>query len=328
MFVLHLHLVLSLQPLEMMAVCGFGESQNVGSLVSGKISQRPLYPQESRHLLEKRLSRWASMLKVSFGWGHALAQTEDGKLFGWGYSADGRIGNLGKALESSPLDSNIDRSSESDQEISSSTIEKAQKLVSEGMEKEKYMPIIWEPFLVEGVEVVDIACGFDHSLVLGRNGVLLSCGSNVYGQLGREKQDMGMFPVDINFHPVSISSGLGHSLAICEVRSSNVTGGARGIVSWGWNRSSQLGRMGPDNVPLVVEGLEGESVASVSGGRAHSMALTSMGEVWTWGFGKNGRLGLGSSSDEAEPMLLDCLEGCEVLQAVSGFDHNLLLVAD
>lgn len=139
---------------------------------------------------------------------------------------------------------------------------------------------------------------------------------------------MGMFPVDINFHPVSISSGLGHSLAICEVRSSNVTGGARGIVSWGWNRSSQLGRMGPDNVPLVVEGLEGESVVSVSGGRVHSMALTSMGEVWTWGFSKNGRLGLGSSSDEAEPMLLDCLEGCEVLQAVSGFDHNLLLVAD
>lgn len=89
-------------------------------------------------------------------------------MFGWGYSADGRIGNLGKALESSPLDSNIDISSESDREISSSTIEKAQKLVLEGMEKEKDMPIIWEPLLVEGVEVVDIACGFDHSLVLGR----------------------------------------------------------------------------------------------------------------------------------------------------------------
>lgn len=135
---------------------------------------------------------------------------------------------------------------------------------------------------------------------------------------------MGMFPVDIDFHPASISSGLGHSLAICQVPSSC----ARGIVSWGWNRSSQLGRVGPENVPLVVEGLEGESVVSVSGGRAHSMALTSTGEVWTWGFGKNGRLGLGSSSDEAEPMLLDCIEGCEVLQAVSGFDHNLLLVAD
>lgn len=88
-------------------------------------------------------------------------------MFGWGYSADGRIGNLGKALESSPLDSNVDIS-ESDREISSSTIEKAEKLVLEGMEKEKDMPIIWEPFLVEGVEVVDIACGFDHSLVLGR----------------------------------------------------------------------------------------------------------------------------------------------------------------
>ncbi|MBA0802771.1 hypothetical protein Gohar_013044, partial [Gossypium harknessii] len=43
------------------------------------------------------------IVKVSFGWGHALAQTEDGKLLGWGYSADGRIGNVGEALEASPL---------------------------------------------------------------------------------------------------------------------------------------------------------------------------------------------------------------------------------
>lgn len=150
----------------------------------------------------------------------------------------------------------------------------------------------------------------------------------MYVQLGRAKQEMGMFPVDINFCPISIASGLGHSLAICEVPSSNARGGAKSIVSWGWNQSSQLGRTGPENIPSLVEGLEEESVISVSGGRVHSMALTSKREVWTWGCGKNGRLGLGSSSDEAEPMLVDFLEGCEIVQAVAGFDHNLVLVAE
>ncbi len=159
---------------------------------------------------------------------------------------------------------------------------------------------------------------------------MLSCGSNVYGQLGRVKQELGMLPVDITAVPVSIASGLGHSLAICRVASldSDTIGDATSIVSWGWNQSSQLGRTGPENVPLVVEGLAEEIPVSVSGGRVHSIVLTSKGEVWVWGCGKNGRLGLGSSFDETEPILLDSLEGCEVLQVVSGFDHNLVLIAE
>jgi alpha-tubulin suppressor-like RCC1 family protein len=165
------------------------------------------------------------------------------------------------------------------------------------------------------------------SLISG-NGALLSCGSNIYGQLGRVKQDLGMLPVDISFIPVSMASGLGHSLAICKVSSSDTMGDATSSVSWGWNHSSQLGRTGPENVPLEVEGLGEEIPVSVSGGRVHSIALTSKGEVWVWGCGKNGRLGLGSSCDEAEPILLDSLQGCEVLQVVSGFDHNLALIAE
>lgn len=160
------------------------------------------------------------------------------------------------------------------------------------------------------------------------DGTLLSCGSNIYGQLGRPEEDLGMLAVDLGLHPISVASGLGHSLAICRFAKSDVSEFATSIVTWGWNQSSQLGRAGPSNTPLVVEGLEGETPTSVSGGRVHSIALTASGEVWVWGCGKNGRLGLGSSCDEPEPIVLDCLEGCEVLQVVSGFDHNLVLVAE
>lgn len=138
-----------------------------------------------------------------------------------------------------------------------------------------------------------------------------------------------MFPVDISFRPTYIASGLGHSLAICRGSQSDDSGGDTvSIVSWGWNQSSQLGRVGPENTPMKVEALEGEAPLSVSGGRVHSIALTSSGEVWVWGCGKNGRLGLGSSINEAEPALLFSLEDHKVLQVVSGFDHNLVLVAE
>ncbi|XP_039039415.1 ultraviolet-B receptor UVR8-like [Hibiscus syriacus] len=268
------------------------------------------------------------MCKVSFGWGHALAQTEDGKLFGWGYSADGRVGNVGESLEASMLDSNANISMNGKQ-FSGSGLDVAEQMVLEGMEKEKDMPIGWEPQLVEelqGVEVKDIVCGLDHSLVLCRNGTLLSSGSNVYGQLGRAKLDLGFLPVDLTAHPVSISFGLGHSLAICEVLSSDVEVDGMSIFSWGWNQCSQLGREGPENLPLMIEGWEAQAPISVSGGRVHSTAVTSNGEVWVWGCSKNWRLGLGSSSDEVEPTLLDCLKDFNVLQAVSDFDHNLILV--
>ncbi|XWS31128.1 hypothetical protein CRYUN_Cryun23aG0051000 [Craigia yunnanensis] len=305
------------------SVWAWGKSKR-GQLGLGKGVTEAVVPHRVEALAGEKI------VKVSFGWGHALAQTVDGKLLGWGYSADGRIGKVGEAFEASLLDSNANISMNNKQ-FSGSGLDVAEQMVLEGMDKEKDMPIIWEPRLVEelqGIEVKDIVCGLDHSLVLCRNGTLLSSGSNVYGQLGRVKLDLGLLPVDLSVHPVSIASGLGHSLAICEVVSSDIERGGMSIFSWGWNQCSQLGREGPENLPLRIEGWEGETPVSVSGGRVHSIALSSKGQVWVWGCGKNGRLGLGSSSDEVEPTLLDYLEDFEVLQAVSGFDHNLILIAE
>nr|GEV62650.1 hypothetical protein [Tanacetum cinerariifolium] len=261
--------------------------------------------------------------KVSFGWGHALALTKDGKLFGWGYSADGRLGKR-TVMGASPLDSVTSSSA-------SLKLEEAEKLVAQAMDKENDMPIIWEPCLIDelkGVEIADISCGLDHTLLLLRDGTLLSGGSNAYGQLGRSTQELELLPVDISVHPVSIASGLGHSLAICQIPSAEGGRDISGIFSWGWGQNSQLGREGPTNIPLLVDGLTGENLLSVSAGRVHSIALTNQGEVFSWGCGRNGRLGLGSSVDEPEPMVVEFFEVTSVLQAVSGFDHNLVLTSN
>ncbi|KAL3631520.1 hypothetical protein CASFOL_024504 [Castilleja foliolosa] len=241
----------------------WGKSKR-GQLGLGKNIIEAVSPSRVEALLGHKIA------KVSLGWGHALALTEGGKVFGWGYYADGRLGKMGKSFEASPLDSN---------EKSNLTIETAEKLVLEAIEKENDMPIIWEPTLIEelcDVEVVDVACGLDHSLVLCRDGTLLSGGSNVYGQLGRIKDDLGLHVVDMSFRPISISSGLGHSLAICKNTSSE---DGTNVVTWGWNQSSQLGKDGPENVPEVVHGLIDETPVSVCGGRVHSIVVTDKGEL-------------------------------------------------
>ncbi|KAK7406718.1 hypothetical protein VNO78_08348 [Psophocarpus tetragonolobus] len=293
-----------------------------GQLGLGKHVTQAILPTKLQSLSAQNVA------KVSFGWGHALARTVDGKLFAWGYSADGRIGKMGNQFQISPLESQSH--SPNNSQLSSSDLEAAENQVLQGMEQENNMPIIWEPRLVEelhGLHVLDIACGLDHSLILCRDGLLLSCGSNVYGQLGRTKTDMGFFPVEMSFSPIFIAAGLGHSLAICQLGESNGIVGTTNIASWGWNLSSQLGRGGDGKIPSLIDALDGENPVSISAGRAHSLALTSKGELWVWGSGKSGRLGLASSVDQMEPFSLDSFEGFQILQAVSGFDHNLVLVA-
>ncbi|KAF5741345.1 E3 ubiquitin-protein ligase HERC3 [Tripterygium wilfordii] len=139
----------------------WGKSKR-GQLGLGKDIIEALVPSRVEALQGEKIA------KVSFGWGHCLAQTEDGKLFGWGYSADGRLGRIGECMETSPLDRRVDGAKDNQKNFSTRA-EVAEKQVLDGIEEEKNMPIIWEPSLIEDLcrdEVVDVACGLDHSLIL------------------------------------------------------------------------------------------------------------------------------------------------------------------
>lgn len=268
------------------------------------------------------------IVKVSFGWGHAMALTKDGRLFGWGYSENGRLGEMGQITRAPSAEEYIGKTVD---KYSTSMLEAVEKMVAEKIRSEDNMPIIWEPSLVHEVshlEVSDVSCGLDHSLILCSNGAVLSGGDNTYGQLGRKSLWSKLLPVDISYSPFSVSASVGHSLATCHISTQGTDDVETGVLSWGWNCSSQLGRPGQEDVPALVDYLRRERPVSASAGRVHSIVLSSKGEVWAWGSGRNGRLGLGSSMDESEPCLVDTLEGVEVLQVAAGMDHNLLLVTE
>lgn len=49
-------------------------------------------------------------------------------------------------------------------------------------------------------------------------------------------------------------------------------------------------------------------------------------QVFAWGSGRNGRLGLGTQQSAAAPELIDYLDGCDIKDISCGHDHTLVLV--
>ncbi|KHJ86782.1 regulator of condensation, partial [Oesophagostomum dentatum] len=99
------------------------------------------------------------------------------------------------------------------------------------------------------------------------------------------------------------------------------------LFSWGRNRFGQcgVGHYQPVSEPQLVEGDWG-SIRQLSAGQFHSAILSTKGEVWTFGWGVWGQLGMGGRNirDCNKPTLVKELN--EPIKAVScGRVHTVLL---
>lgn len=65
------------------------------------------------------------------------------------------------------------------------------------------------------------------------------------------------------------------------------------VFSWGSGVNYQLGTGNAhiQKLPCKVESLHGSFIKSISSAKFHSVAVSARGEVYTWGFGRGGRLG-------------------------------------
>lgn len=65
------------------------------------------------------------------------------------------------------------------------------------------------------------------------------------------------------------------------------------VFCWGSGANYQLGTGNQDvqKLPGRVDSLHGCLIKLVSAAKFHSVAVSSHGEVYTWGFGRGGRLG-------------------------------------
>nr|XP_055219958.1 E3 ubiquitin-protein ligase HERC2-like isoform X2 [Gorilla gorilla gorilla] len=105
------------------------------------------------------------------------------------------------------------------------------------------------------------------------------------------------------------------------------------VYSWGCGDGRRLGH--GDTVPLeepkVISAFSGKQagkhVVHIACGSTYSAAITAEGELYTWGRGNYGRLGHGSSEDEAILMLVAGLKGLKVINVARGSGDAQTLAA-
>ncbi|CBJ33958.1 BNR repeat domain protein [Ectocarpus siliculosus] len=163
-------------------------------------------------------------------------------------------------------------------------------------------------------------------------------GRNNWGQLGTgEAGECERSPVAIRWTkretPLKISAGADHSVAMVDLLRPNQR---RDIVAYAWGNPDH-GRLGSERQqthasPMEVEDLTHalrklkRTIAGVSAGGTHTLAVLGSGEVAAWGGGMYGQLGDGHMWDRPESVMATGLQGVRSVSA--GARHSTALAVD
>lgn len=201
------------------------------------------------------------ILNVNTGGFHCLLITSFGRFFSWGNNEYGQLGDGSNINKNIPVD-------------------------------------ITSEFLLKNDEKLEnVYVGLGHSMLTTSLGRIYSWGNNEYGQLGDGTTTKKNKPTDITSDFNFMDNEKVHNVSIGSLHSLIVTTNGR-IFAFGNNDSGQLGdattkvRFKPVDITSHFNAEPDEKIVLIKAGRNHSLALTSLGKVFSWGNNKNGQLGI------------------------------------
>jgi len=164
------------------------------------------------------------------------------------------------------------------------------------------------PDQVDGItNVVSLAAGGNHTVVVTSDGMVYGWGSNGNGQLGNNSASyINPTPVQV-VNPddkslpftgvAAVAAGSNHTLALMKDGT---------VYAWGYNGQGQLGNNSTTEshspvqvvlpTDLVTQTTPLTNVVAVSAGSNVSLALTKNGTVYAWGYSGSGALGSGTTN--------------------------------
>ena len=156
------------------------------------------------------------------------------------------------------------------------------------------------PTQIPGVhDIVDVAVGYDHALLLSADGTVLGWGRNNGCSLALPDDRRRYSPV-----PIPGVRGVKQVAASLHFSAAVVADGT--VRVWGTNEGGLLanGKSGDDadcaSAPVAVEGLA--SVKRIAVSDDNVLALKDDGTVWGWGSNTNGELGDGTTEKRQRPV--------------------------
>ncbi|KAM9965762.1 hypothetical protein ACTFIR_005936 [Dictyostelium discoideum] len=236
------------------------------------------------------------VVDVSGGWAFSAAVTKSGRLYTWGFNEKGQLGLGNRWFHSTP------------------------QLVKT---------------LID-VNIVSVVCGRQHICAITDQGEVYSWGLGVFGQLGHGN-------VKSYLHPKKIQQFTELNEEIAQVAcGSNFTmvRSVQGLLyAFGHGEYGQLGSTeetqhldfgGRDNhfkysIPIVVKSLETKKIKNVACGHLHTIVVTDENEVYQWGWGSSGALGLGNKRFQLVPQLITSLSGEEIASITAGEKHTIVV---
>jgi alpha-tubulin suppressor-like RCC1 family protein len=238
-----------------------------------------------------------TVIAVSAGFDHSLALCDDGTIAAWGNNEHGQLGNGSNEWASLPVA--VDRLG-----------------------------------ALAGKSVVAIRAGDHFSLALCSDGSVFSWGRNSEGQLGDGSNISKSRPVPVDQSGAlsgksvtQISAGVAHCVALCA---------DGGLIAWGQGVHGELGnRQSADSSSPVFVDLSGslseKSVIAVEAAQRFSLALTSDGTLFSWGYNELGNLGDSTNviRDAPVPVIGNgVLQNKLAVEISTGADHSIVLCAD
>ena len=149
---------------------------------------------------------------------------------------------------------------------------------------------------LEGVNIVDIACGSIHNAAIDNNGHLWTWGCNDEKALGRDT-DTPWIPDTVNLvneFIVQVTCGDSHTVVLTKEGK---------VYGWGTYRSLNGTRMFSikdeyQSSPILINIPTSSKIIQIGSCANYSVALTKDGEVWGWGFL------MGGGKNEVLPILI------------------------
>ncbi|CAI5929207.1 unnamed protein product [Closterium sp. NIES-65] len=176
---------------------------------------------------------------------------------------------------------------------------------------------------LDGVHVVQVACGPWHVAVVAGGGEVFTFGDGTFGALGHGDCEVVPVPRQVQalqgYRTLRVACGVWHTAAVVDTcpsgdgsgggnSSSSGMGGCGQVFTWGDGDGYKLGHGDKQQqlLPTLVNALRQESCSQVACGESVTVAVTAEGQVYTWGSAEYGQLG----NPQADGKLPGCLCFC------------------